>query len=339
MEAAKAFLGQRVFVGDAVRATKFYAEVVMTKFPDIQLDPREIHSLARMLEFKGMDAAALDAYERLLRCQPLPPGYESAWMQAARLCAKVSPDRAADCLRYLQRFEEDSGLMRDKFEARRLRTEILDAAKQRGMDTAAIEAEATGAPIPATAVYEAPSVSGFGGPAQPERRRNVRAGNRMQQIAPIRIEPSEMIESPEVAEAAPAESTEATTSSESTQSTKPTNLPPPIKLPVPTPQEEPTPPVPATDPSPTVPHDSPQGLPGWGKKPLPLKFKDKALEIARARLEEKPAAPPPPPPPDLPKDGPPPLPKSLEERLNLRTRPPRIDLTNLPPPSDKDPDD
>jgi len=132
-EAARVYLQQRVFIGDAAGATKFYSEVVLKQFPSLVLEPRDLHQLGRMLEFKGLDAAALHAYEQLLRVEGLPAGHEDAYMQAAKLCSRLQPERVGDCVRYIDRFEELTPLMRDKFEARRFRTEILEAAKGRGL--------------------------------------------------------------------------------------------------------------------------------------------------------------------------------------------------------------
>lgn len=124
-EAARIYLGQRVFVGDAVRAARFYRDVIIPKFPDMALPSQEQMALARMLHFKGSDAEALHAYEIILRTDPLPEEHWIAWLKAAEYVAKLAPHRSADARRYLDRFEAGGNiLMRDRIEAERLRAEL-----------------------------------------------------------------------------------------------------------------------------------------------------------------------------------------------------------------------
>lgn len=125
-DAARAFLGQRVFVGDSARATAFYRDVVMQAFPDLMLPLQEQIALARLLHFKGYDKESLHAYETLLRATPaLPEEYWIAWLKAAELIVKVDPPRAADARNYLDRFEEGTDLaMRDRIEAEQLRANL-----------------------------------------------------------------------------------------------------------------------------------------------------------------------------------------------------------------------
>ncbi len=235
--------------------------------------------------------------------------------------------------------------MRDKFEARRLRAEVLDAAKARGMDPAQLEAEASGTPGGSAPASGATAHLSSGEGCELDRRLPMRSGSRMQQIAPLAADGgANVVTATEVEKASEVEmekvgAHESTLPAvELTRKGSAFALPPPIPLADLTPSPNagevpPAEPLPAELPlePPPPPSDVPQGLPGWGKKPLPLKFRDKALEIARARLEEKPVpSPPRPPSPDLPKDAPPPLPSALEQRLGLRSRPPRVDLSNLP---------
>ncbi|MGI8908271.1 MAG: rhomboid family intramembrane serine protease [Candidatus Sumerlaeaceae bacterium] len=180
-DAARVYLGQRIFVGDVVRATEFYLQTALKKFPDLRLDPRELHSLGRMLELKGHEAAALRVYEQLIQVTPIPPGYEDAFLTAAKLCHQTAPERAVDALRYLKLFEANAQMMRDRHEARRQREEILVAARARGEDCDALLAAAE----PDGGSHKPGSVAAstlYGGPGQPERRKTSRSTSRIQQI-------------------------------------------------------------------------------------------------------------------------------------------------------------
>lgn len=127
LEGAKKFLGQRVFVGDAARASVFYKDVVMPRFPDLVLPMPDQMSLARMLHFRGLEKESLHAYRGLLTMEPLPNEYAVARLQAADMILRFEPERAEEARELLRRFENGYiALERDRMEARRLK-ELLPA--------------------------------------------------------------------------------------------------------------------------------------------------------------------------------------------------------------------
>lgn len=147
-EGARAYLGQRVFVGDATKAIAFYRDVVLEKFPNLMLPLQDQVSLARLLHFKGHDKEALRAYETLIHnATDLPDEYWAAWLKAAELALRLEPDNPGKACQYLDRFEQGSNLMlRDKIEAQRLRAELPATAEAREKLTATAQPPA--APVP-----------------------------------------------------------------------------------------------------------------------------------------------------------------------------------------------
>jgi len=158
LEGAQIFLGQRVFVGDAERASNFYSEVVMAKFPELVLPMQEQIALARLLQFKGREAEALHAYENLVnKISPIPDEHWIAWLKAAELSIKLHPDQPARARNYLTRFQQGNiTMLRDRIEAERL--ESLLPAVETAPEPEPVLPELTESRPPASVPEQAPSV-------------------------------------------------------------------------------------------------------------------------------------------------------------------------------------
>jgi len=153
-DAARKYLGQRVFVGDGVRASKFYRDVIMPLFPQITLPLRDQLALARMLHGRAHDEEALHAYKNFLTNYEVDDDHWDVWMTAGELALKVKPAQRDTARAWFEKFlESPTILMRDRLEAERLLGELGAASEDPTAETscsaAADEAPQTSADLSA----------------------------------------------------------------------------------------------------------------------------------------------------------------------------------------------
>lgn len=152
-ELARRLLAQKVFLADSDSLGKFYADVVMPNFPAMVLPARDQATLARMLKYKGLESAALHAYENLLQSHPLHDDDSAILVTTAELIMRCEASRSNDARRYLDQFLAlDHVMLRDKIEAQRMLAEIGGAPKDEpeGEQTRRIDEPGNLAPAPDT---------------------------------------------------------------------------------------------------------------------------------------------------------------------------------------------
>ncbi|MCX7716863.1 MAG: rhomboid family intramembrane serine protease [Candidatus Sumerlaeaceae bacterium] len=137
--AAKELLGRLVFLGNAGAAARLYVDTVMRCHPRLCLDLPAMITLARMLEAQGQRAAALDACARAIGEHGTEPGIEQVYLHAARLCVGYE-GHGREGLRYADQVLAVAVLNRDKYEAKKLREQLAEQAKQESEETGSADA-------------------------------------------------------------------------------------------------------------------------------------------------------------------------------------------------------